>query len=349
MNYQDILYFPENLFPASEELAQKYASEVFHGFSEMRNQTAIIATIVPSQQKLLPSFLLKMESLGKAFSDHRILICDSRSDVTITEVLAKWAELNSAVQILSDNYNGLRIHYGSFETPADASIHYHKRCQQEIRRSHSYFDKVILIDPTIEFGWSPDGIASTFHRDDWDYVGSNGILYQRNGWKVNDCLQHDAGQFHSSDDSICTFNQVDGMVFGRGDDWLPMTSCFGGVGIYQTEAYLNGGYLGNQSTHLDFHQSMRRKGFNRIYLNPSQVVVYGRKPQRFDMAFRKILGLLGTFKLKKYERWRFLDDADSTIRQLYENAATEYLLRTPGTVHNKATTKFVENRSYQAA
>jgi hypothetical protein len=56
-------------------------------------------------------------------------------------------------------------------------------------------------------------------------------------------------------------------------------SVFGGLSIYKMQAYLAGKYasrhseeIGGETTveHAEFHYSMRAKGYNKVYINPSQ-------------------------------------------------------------------------------
>ena len=66
---------------------------------------------------------------------------------------------------------------------------------------------------------------------------------------------------------------------------VPVTSCFGGLGIYRTEALLAGCYGARDCEHIDLHRSMREKGFTRTFLNPSQITLYGRKHRSLDPLF----------------------------------------------------------------
>ena len=47
----------------------------------------------------------------------------------------------------------------------------------------------------------------------------------------------------------------------------PMNSAFGGLAVYRTEAFLSGGYSGEDCEHVPHHKRMREAGF-QMYLNP---------------------------------------------------------------------------------
>jgi hypothetical protein len=49
-------------------------------------------------------------------------------------------------------------------------------------------------------------------------------------------------------------------------------------------AWLSAQYCGGDCEHVGLHREMRARGFDRQYLNPSQIVLYGRKQKRFDRA-----------------------------------------------------------------
>ena len=60
----------------------------------------------------------------------------------------------------------------------------------------------------------------------------------------------------------------------RGEPWLPVESCFGGLGVYRMDCMLAGDYAGTDCEHVAFHQQLQRLGKQRLYLNPSQLVLY---------------------------------------------------------------------------
>ncbi|MEO1085295.1 MAG: hypothetical protein AAFY88_13735 [Acidobacteriota bacterium] len=62
---------------------------------------------------------------------------------------------------------------------------------------------------------------------------------------------------------------------------MPVVSCFGGLAVYSFEAFTCGArYAGPECEHVAFHRDLRRRGFGRQFLNPSQIVLYaGSDPQ----------------------------------------------------------------------
>jgi hypothetical protein len=73
-------------------------------------------------------------------------------------------------------------------------------------------------------------------------------------------------------------------VYDRGAPLVPVTCCFGGLGVYAMEAYAAASYSEDDLEHATFHRSMIAAGHSRLFLNPSQLVIYGRR-HRFGDAF----------------------------------------------------------------
>jgi len=149
----------------------------------------------------------------------------------------------------------------------------------------SRVDYVIVIDPDITGGWSYDGIAHSFCKPDWDFVGSNSILYQQ--LEVEDEILYRRLYFdswayrelsHLEPHKMATINQLE---FHRGRSLIKLRSCFGGVGIYRSECLRDVEYGATQHDsglvdcdHPFLHNQMLDKGFDKIYLNPSQITLY---------------------------------------------------------------------------
>ena len=55
---------------------------------------------------------------------------------------------------------------------------------------------------------------------------------------------------------------------------VPVWSCFGGLGVYRMECFEAAGYGGDDCEHVTFHRALRERGLDRLFLNPSQIVLY---------------------------------------------------------------------------
>ena len=129
-------------------------------------------------------------------------------------------------------------------------------------------------------GWSNDGVAHTFGFNEWDFVGSYGIIEKRH-LLCSQLQQYDAWAFRSygSYEALKT-RTVNNMRIVSEDRLLAVYSCFGGLGIYRMPALLNCQYVGGDCEHVGLHAAMRESGFDRVFLNPNQTTHYSCKYNR---------------------------------------------------------------------
>ena len=93
--------------------------------------------------------------------------------------------------------------------------------------------------------------------------------------------------------------------YHRGQPLVPVTSCFGGLGIYTMPAFASGRYGSTDIEHVVFHRELRRRGFPRLFLNPSQILVYGRRHRFADAWLRRAAGVLARLTGAPPQPWQF--------------------------------------------
>jgi hypothetical protein len=170
----------------------------------------------------------------------------------------------------------------SLERAADMAA-YRDRVQAEVAARWPDFDVACVVDTDLPDGWSYDGVAHSFGSGEWDFVGSYGIIYQRQRLTLSRALHYDVWAFRPLE----SFQPLDSragnaLAWRRGESLVPVNSCFGGLGLYRMPAWLAARYRGGDCEHVPLHREMRERGFGRLYLNPSQITLYGRKRKRFD-------------------------------------------------------------------
>jgi hypothetical protein len=164
-------------------------------------------------------------------------------------------------------------------------------------------------------------VAHTFGQDGWDFVGANGIIYRRRGFNPNAIAHYDAWAFRlDADFTPLTTKQVNRLLYQRGQPLVPVASCFGGVGIYRMPAYLAGRYDGSDVEHVTFHREMHRRGFDKTYLNPSLIAVYGRKHRSLDHWAATIIRGLDRLPLRAPTVWQFPAAAAGLAQPLAESS-----------------------------
>jgi glycosyltransferase involved in cell wall biosynthesis len=320
MRLLDYVHFNEQYFPAVSSCAHDYARKIAAGYDRMRCSTVVIAGLARSIASILPATMLRMELLGKTFANYHILIYENDSNDETPAMLREWAATNPRVEIVSEKLGAPASLPIRCSSRGERMAHYRGLCQRRIREKYSSADFVILIDTDLEGGWSPDGIASTFAQDNWDFVGSNGVIFKRLGWQANTVVHFDAWAFRNDlEFKPLSTKFVNKLSFERGQPFVPLPSCFGGLGIYRMEAYLAGEYRGGDIEHVSFHRTMREKGFDRTFLNPSQLVVYGRKHRRLDVWVKRAQRLFQLLFFRRRIPWRFektIDYRETPVRFL---------------------------------
>lgn len=278
-----ISLFPEARFAPAPNRAGAYWRQVAAGYCRMQTRRVTIAGIARDVAAGLAQTIARIERLGECFAAYRVVIYENDSMDATAEMLRAWSARNGQVRVISETRHEelsrpIRCPMRA-QRMADYRAHYHRaiadQCWDE--------DEVIVLDMDLEGGWSLDGIAHTYGHDDWDFVGSYGILYRRRGLQFNRFVHYDSWAFRTSEDfRPLPTREVNYLHWDRGDPLVPVTSCFGGLGIYRRQAFLAGAYAGPDCEHIALHRQMRACGFRRVFLNPSQITLYGRRRRRMD-------------------------------------------------------------------
>jgi len=284
--------FPEWAFPPPAADEADYRAACRRGYAVMGRSRVAITGLARNIGGILPTTIRRLENLARCFTDHRVIAYENDSTDDTRAHLLAWARADRRVRVISEQP-------GDPVNPATRCLHraarmarYRRRCQELVRAECSRFDAVIVVDLDLLGGWSTDGVAHTFGQRDWDFVGSNGLIYRRHGLRMNTARQYDTWALRF-DDQLTPLRPAiaGGCVYRRGAALVPVTSCFGGLGIYRMQAYDAGHYAEDDIEHATFHRSLLARGHRRLFLNPSQIVVYGRRHRCGDATLDRALRL----------------------------------------------------------
>lgn len=284
--------FPDPRFPPPRELRAEYERRVELGQRRMSSTTAVISGLARDVAGILPLTIARIEQMGLMFADYRVVIFENDSRDETARLLTDWAERNHRVDVTIERRGDPVNPMTRCLKRAERMAYYRNQCLETIRFRYSGFEHVLIVDTDLSGGWSRDGLANTFGHDDWDFVGSNGLIFKRVGLKFNVLMQYDAWAYRD-DESFTAFTtrQVNDMSFTRGEPLVPVTCCFGGLGVYLMPAYLAGQYAGHDVDHVTHQQVARPQGFTRTFLNPSQIALYGRHRRSWDPVVFPVLSL----------------------------------------------------------
>ena len=282
--------FPEELFSTTPELWSDYRQLVTLGQSRMEQATAVICGLARDVAEILPVTIARIERIGERFADYRVVIYENDSRDDTRALLLAWAQYNPRIHVVLETIGDPVNPCARCLQRAARMANYRNRCLDVIRSDYADFDYTLVLDTDLKGGWSYDGIANTFGHDGWDFVGSNGIIFKRLGRDLNVPVQYDAWAFRLDENfTALPTGSVNVMQWQRGQPMVPVTSCFGGLGIYRMPALLSARYSGWDSEHIPLHQAMRHNGFHRMFINPSQIALYGRRHRAIDRVMIPLL------------------------------------------------------------
>ena len=299
-------WFDERSFAAPDSLREEYERLVRVGYQRMRDRRVVIAGLARDLESILPLTIRRIEQLGQLFADYRVVIYENDSTDRTAELLRAWARDNPRVLAVCETLTDPVNPPTRCLSRAARMASYRARCQQAIRERWATFDHACLVDMDVQGGWSLDGVAHTLAHDDWDFVGSYGVIYRRHLARPNALVHYDAWAFRDDEQfTPLSTKAVNHRLYHRGQPLQPVTSCFGGLGIYRMPVYLAGHYDGSDVEHVSFHRDLYRQGYRRLFLNPNQIVVYGRKHRTWDERIKPLLWMLERLQGKPRTAWRF--------------------------------------------
>lgn len=280
----EVFSFSEDDFPVSPEFRTEHRERVSSGKRRMSEMTVVICGLARDVEHILLQTIARIEHLGEMFADYRVVIYENDSRDRTKLLLEEWALRNPRVEILLRELGDPVNPNARCLKRAERMAKYRNECLESVRSRYSDFTHVIVVDTDLPHGWSNDGVANTFGHDGWDFVGSNGLILRRCGVTLNTLLQYDAWAFRVDEDfTPFTTAQVNYMSWQRGEPFVPVTCCFGGLAVYRMPAFLAGTYSGHDTEHVTHQQVAQAKGFRNVFLNPSQITFYGRHRRRSDL------------------------------------------------------------------
>ena len=269
---------PRHSFSVPREYDNADVEPITRGRERMRAGTAVICGLARNVAVELPNTIARIERLGELFADYRVLIYENDSVDETKNILFRWQLTNARVSILSEIRNDPVNLPVRCRHRATRMATYRNQCRDYVAAHWDSFDYVVIIDTDLAGGWDFDGIAHTFGHDDWDFVGSYGVLHVCSWSHLDRLVHYDAWAFRRYGTYVAIPTKtVNRMHWRLGSRMLPVFSCFGGLGVYRMDAVLASRYSGEDCEHVTFHRRMRRRGFGRMFLNPNQITFYGRK------------------------------------------------------------------------
>jgi len=268
--------FAEENFPCPTELRAQYEERIRAGRKRMEESSAVICGLARDVCKFLPWTSARIERLGGMFRQYRVIIYENDSQDGTLGYLWAWQQENPAVTILHEQLGTPRWEQIPDLNRAAQMAYYRNQYLKHALHAYGNFDYLLVADMDLPDGWSYDGVANTFGHDGWDMVGSYGIQHMPYAGRRRYPVFFDVWAFREVGRlEAYRLQEINPRVYGRGEPLLPVWSCFGGLGIYRMEALHSGcDYDGSDCEHVTLHREMRQRGFGRLFMNPSQIVLH---------------------------------------------------------------------------
>jgi hypothetical protein len=291
VTYQDVVKrSPDLLLPAtSRECAPAYWEAVLDGEEIARDTDVTILGLARNTMPWLTINTARIEYLGNQFRSWRAFVYENDSTDGTQRELQAWSERCPQVEHQCSTHNRPQLSTEKSKRRTDALAEYRQACLEWARSHRPAGDRrhrIIVIDLDTWGGWSAHGVMSGLawmnrladaaglasvstieYPSDLDPSGKITIHYDAWAFRLNHWTeQHDMGWFH-------------GWFPPVGSEPVRCCSAFGGMAIYQPEAFFAGTYSGGDCEHVNFHRSIYDKTGMSMYLNPGQRLVMNWIPQ----------------------------------------------------------------------
>jgi hypothetical protein len=266
------------------DLLDNYNKKIEEGKILWKDKKVVICGLARNCESKIDKNIDLINKLGKYFKDYKIVIFENNSDDNTREKISSYSNID-----LIGNNDGEDFSSGYEESRIQRLANYRSQVQSYIKNNYSDYDHVIIIDFDIKL-FSIDGILTSLAWDkNFDVMGSVSLVYQPDLVSEDGFVHYDrwAFKFHTWYEEWSISQEMDMRWFWY---WKPpigakpieCLSVFGGLAIYKINAYLSGYYDYKHpeeisgcvtSEHNQFHYTLHKNGYNKIYINPCQRVI----------------------------------------------------------------------------
>lgn len=294
------IYTPES-FSVRTGKESSLNEKIVKGRNLAKNKRIIITGLLRDSSKNIKYIRKKIEKIGSAFKDYKVIIVENNSSDDTREKLLEWKNLSNKVTILGCGINAKKCNLtGILSKKSEGHSVYRKRIEKMVNLRNIYLDYIRnnkeLHNYNYTIVWDLDTISITYldgiftsiyelHNRNISAICALGVyrwlgvmpLYYDTYAHIDygDNFHIDSKLKHDIQKGI-----QKGLEYKRGDDLVRVKSCFSGFTIYKTKDLLNIKYTMTPSkNNLECeHVRLNKKLPNGIYLNPSMInfVLYNK-------------------------------------------------------------------------
>lgn len=262
----------------------------------MADSSIVICGLAHQCALTLSRTLRRVDQLRCLFRQSAVVVFENESRDRTLDILMRWAAVNDRVRVLSEPFPASLELPAKHEAAGDPAFSlarirrmaWARNQYLNYVREHQDPDFLLVLDFDL-YRLSLAGISDTFGSErEWDAVFSNSRSFSRYRlWRPR--VYWDTYAFKPQGDSgpqtraQIYDSQQRLQALEPGDDWLPVASAFGGLGIYRWPAMRPHQYkcvknddpeIGARCEHVTLHADMALAGHDRLFINPAQIVYY---------------------------------------------------------------------------
>ena len=263
----------DQIYPVYPSCVEQYTIQTQKGKDiAAQNKIGIVSLARNCSKNIIKS----VEKIQKIIcKDWRMIIYENDSTDNTKNLLQTIEDYRIQTISIDDNSSYL---IDRSQTRTNNLAKYRNFCVDWINKNYADCDYVIVLDLDADLGFSVEGIYNSIGwlnlLDDAGGMGSYSSLLSIEENKII-FVHYDSFAVRMNDWEPITNNIDVNHVWFKywhplvGSNPVPIYSCFGGLAVYKTQAFLKGRYDGSLgSEHIAFHKSLRDQGYN-MYLNPS--------------------------------------------------------------------------------
>lgn len=268
----------------------EYCRRVLRGQAVAPKIKAVILGLARNVGHVLPTVMKHLAETGLMFADYRTLIFENDSRDDTVAVLQRWHAQDAARNWFSsqtmDRMDWTVTRSGCRHRTQDMAD-YRNLCWERFEACRGDFepDVVLLFDLDI-YGWSYEGLLHTLgHWEEFDGMFANGLKTGLKAGERHRYFQYDSFAWRQDGYAMLNNNHthhtgvINRLVPARGTPLIPVYSAFGGLGVYPAAVYRKARYSGEDCEHVIFHRRLHEAGHRRMFVNPSQVLLYEPPPR----------------------------------------------------------------------
>lgn len=276
----DSLLRPEAVWPVDAEFADLYGRMVSVGRAASKDHDIVVVSIARNARPYLANTALLVEELRQGFKSLRWFVYENDST----------DETDKFLDLLASGREWMTVEHETLGVPDERGFQKSRterlaacrnKCLEWVRQNAASAPWVVVLDVDPQYGFSIDGVYNSIgwlcvKLNEPAVLPAGGMasysLYAVKGnGDVPQIAHYDAWAARPNwwrdrreEIGMAWFSML---LYPVGAPPQPFNSAFGGLAVYRTEAFLSGGYSGDDCEHVPHHRRMHEAGW-QLWLNP---------------------------------------------------------------------------------